>query len=331
MSIKVGFIGAGSIAQAHLSVLSKLDEVKITAVCDIDIGRAEEAANKVGATVYEDREKMIDPKVVDALFICSPQFARDDSDLIAAERGIHLFAEKPLGLELDEVLRKEQRIRESGVLHSSGYCLRYLDTVQKAKEYLQDKQIDMVLAYRFGGQHAPAWWRQMDLSGGQLVDQTTHQVDLVRYLAGEFDEVFSRFERRAIEQDDPEATIYDVGTVSFSLDNGAVGCISNTCTLPYVGRSEVEFTGRNFYVGIKGSELRIIDDEQDVKIVSRKNYYEEQDKQFIRAILSGRQDQILCSYSEALKTLAVTMAANRSAEIRKPIRLSSDKVRFAAQ
>jgi predicted dehydrogenase len=328
MSIKVGFIGTGGIAQAHLSALAKLDGVLVTSVYDVDLDRAEAAAKKVGAKVYEHKEVMIDRGNIDVLFICSPQFARDDTDLLAAERGIHIFVEKPLGLDLHEVIRKEMRIQKSGVLHSSGYCLRYLDTVQQAKSYLRNKQIDLAIAHRFGGLYAPDWWKRLELSGGQLVDQTTHQVDLIRYLAGEFDEVYSRFARRAIEQEDPAATIFDVGTVSFSLDNGAVGSINNTCTLPYMGRSEVEFTGRNFYVGIHGAELRIIDDNQDIKITSRMNFYDEQDKQFIQAIRTGDQDKILCNYTEALKTLAVTLAANQSAEIRQPVRLSPNKMEF---
>lgn len=328
MSVKVGFIGMGGIAKAHLSVLSKIPDVEIASVYDVDTSKAESAAGPLSARVFDSTAELIQSGGIDVLFICSPQFARDDAEVEAAQRGIHLFVEKPLGLHLDPVIRKEKLVRESGVIHSSGYCLRYLDTVQKARQYLQDKTTDMVLAYRFGGQHAPSWWRRLELSGGQLVDQTTHQIDLIRYMAGEIDEVYAQFESRAIREDDPDATIYDIGTLALRLENGAVGSVSNTCTLPHLGRSEVEIMGRNFYVQIHGSSLRIVDNERDVTEMSRQNYYEEQDRRFIEAVKSRSQQLVLGSYTDALQTLAVTLAANESAAKGKPLKRIPGTYRF---
>ncbi len=319
MKTKVGFIGAGEIARAHLSRLLKMPDVEISAIYDINKEITREATGLFGGKGFDSTAELLDSGI-DALFICSPQFAREDIDIEAVRRGINVLVEKPLGLELTQVIRKEKLVRESGVIHSSGYCLRYLDTVQKAKRYLEDKQTDMVLAYRFGGAHIPAWWRRLELSGGQLVDQTTHQVDLIRYLAGEIDEVFAQFDLRAIRQDDPDATIYDVGTLALRLEGGAVGNVSNTCTLPQVVRSEVEITGRNFYVQLNGISLRIVDEEQDVEEVSLMDFYMEQDRRFIDAVRSGSQEIILGSYTDALQTLAVTLAANESVVKRKPMK-----------
>jgi predicted dehydrogenase len=282
----------------------------------------------LNAKVYGSSHELVDSGMIDALFICSPQFARDDTEVRAAQKGIHLFVEKPLGLELSQIITKERKIRESGVIHSSGYCLRYLDTVQKAKRYLADKQVDMVLAYRLGGYHIPAWWRQQHLSGGQMVDQTTHQVDLIRYLTGEIDEVYAQFELRSLREDDPQATIYDVGTVGLRLESGAVGNVSNSCIMPRLSRSEVEFAGRNFYVQVNGLMLRILDEREDVTEVSKMDCYLEQDKQFIQAVRSQSQELILGSYTEALRTLAVTLAANESALLRKPMKRISGTCLF---
>lgn len=321
MTVRVGFIGLGVIAQYHINALSKMPNVELTGVHDVQQDKAQEVAKATGAKVFESTDQLTNPDIIDALFVCTPQFARDDTDVIAASQGIHVFAEKPLGLDLDTVQRKERLIRESGVIHSSGYCLRYLDTVQKAKRYLADKQIDLVMAYRFNGIYTPRWWRQLHLSGGQFVDQTTHQVDLVRYLVGEIDEVYAQFERRAIRQEDPEASIYDVGTVSIRTKSGAVGSISNTCLSPHYSRGEVELFGRNFYVSINGMSLKIIDEHQNTTETSSMDFYFEQDKRFIEAVENGSQDSVLCSYSEALKTLEVTLAANQSAEQHRPVKL----------
>jgi predicted dehydrogenase len=321
-------IGAGGIARVHLNALSKIPEVEIAGIYDVDRDRAAEAAKEAGGAACGSIDELLSDGGIDALFICSPQFARDDTEAAAAERGIHIFVEKPLGLELEPVIRKEARIRQSGVIHSVGYCLRYLDTVCKAKEYLQDKQVDMVIANRFSGSPPQTWWKQQHLSGGQLVDMSTHQVDLVRYLAGEFDELYAKMARRSIVQDDPRATIYDVGSIAFSLAAGAVGSINNTCLQPNRGRAEVEIFGRNYYVGISGTTLRIVDDGQDVTLESQLNMYEEEDRQFIEAVRTGDPSKVLCSYADALKTLAVTLAANESAQLGRPVRMSEDKFRY---
>ncbi|UKS24685.1 Gfo/Idh/MocA family oxidoreductase [Paenibacillus sp. HWE-109] len=317
--VRIGFFGVGGMAEYHMKTLQQIEDAAITAVCDLNKARASEMANQFGAKTYETLEEMLDAGVIDALYICTPPFVREGIEEAAAARGIHLLSEKPIGLQMAEVRRKEQIIRESGIIHSSGYCLRYLDTVQQAKQYLADKQVDMVLAYRIGGMPDVGWWRLMDRSGGQLVEQSTHQVDLVRYLAGEFDFVEANYAQRHIQRNYPEATVYDVGIVSFGLRSGALGTISNTSLSRHVGRGDVEFFGHDFYVSVSGMTLRIVDDTQDITVTSEMDFYLEQNRAFVAAVKSGRQELVLGDYSEAAVTLEVTLAANESAEAKRRI------------
>ncbi|NOU75108.1 gfo/Idh/MocA family oxidoreductase [Paenibacillus sp. LMG 31458] len=321
--VRIGFIGVGGMAEYHMKTLQQIDDAVITAVCDMNADRAREIAETFGAKPYGTLEEMLDAGVIDALYICTPPFAREGIEEAAAARGIHLLSEKPTGLQMEEVRRKEQIIRESGIIHSSGYCLRYLDTVQKAKQYLADKQVDMVLAYRIGGMPEVGWWRLMNLSGGQLVEQSTHQVDLIRYLAGEFDYVQANYEQRHIHRNYPEATVYDVGIVSFGLRSGALGTISNTVLSRKIGRGDVEFFGHDFYVSISGMTVRIVDDTQDVTLTSEMDFYLEQNRAFVAAVKTGRQELVLGDYSEAAATLEVTLAANDSAVAKQTIKITS--------
>ncbi len=321
MSVRVGFIGVGRIAQAHMSALSSLENVRIVSVYDIDSARAHEVARTMHAKAFECADDVIDPNHIDALFVCSPPFARNDVEEVAARNGIHIFVEKPLGLDLAVVKRKERVINESGVINSVGYSLRYLDTVQKARSYLASKQVDLVMGYYFTRLHPPSWWRQLELSGGQFVDQSTHQVDLIRYLASDIAEVHAQFKQRSIHRSDPDATIYDVGTVSLQLKSGGIGTMILTCNNDYYIRSGLELMGHNFYVQIDGRSLKIIDEDREITEVSRVDSIVEQDQAFIQAVESGSQDRILSSYSESLRTLAVTLAANRSAEEHRPVEI----------
>jgi predicted dehydrogenase len=319
MTVRIGFIGVGGMAEEHIRRLESLEDVTITALFDLNQTRSQEAAAKLGAVSYESSEQLIESGSIDALFICTPPFARSGIEEAAARAGIHLLSEKPVGLDMEQVWQTERVIRESGIIHSSGYCLRYMDIVAKAKAYLANKKIAMVMGYRFGGMPGVKWWRMQELSGGQLVEQSTHQLDLIRYIAGEFKEVSAIHEQRYMRDFDPEATAYDVGTVNFVLQSGAVGNITSTSLSKYAGRNAVEFYGHDFFLSIDGATLRIADDTQDITEKCKLQYYYEQDKAFIEAVRTGRQELVLCDYTEAAKTLAVTLAANESAAARKTV------------
>jgi predicted dehydrogenase len=312
--VKIGFIGVGGMAENHIKKLQKIEQAELTAIYDINAERAKQVADTYGAEVFASDREMMDSGKVDALFVCTPPFARGTVEEEAAAKGIHLLSEKPVALDKETARRISRAIDQAGIINSSGYCLRYLETVQKAKSYLEGKKIDMVLAYRIGGLPPMKWWAQQDKSGGQVVEQATHQVDLLRYLAGEFDTVQSLTAQRGIRQLDPDATISDVGVTSFTLRSGAIGSFVNTCISPHFGRGDVELIGQDFYLSIKGNSLTIHDAGQKLNEKCETDFYLEQDRAFVEAVRTGRQDLVLGSYAEAVATLEATLAFNEAAE-----------------
>ncbi|MBP1988547.1 Gfo/Idh/MocA family protein [Paenibacillus eucommiae] len=321
MTVKIGFIGVGGIAQLHIDSLLRINDVKIVSVFDVNGENAAAVAAKTGAEVVATADQVLDPSRIDAVFICTPQFAREDLEEVAAGRGIHLFVEKPLGLDVDVVRKKEQTIREAGVIQSVGYCLRYLDTVQKAKAYLAGRSVHLIQAFRFGGAHPARWWNRLETSGGHLVDAVTHQIDMIRYISGEFSEVEAKFGRVSFEKLNPDVTIYDAGAITFTMESGAVGNITESCLSPHYSASDIKVFGPDFFLHLSnnGHTLTIIDSTQNITETTKVEAYFEQSKAFIEAVISGSQAPILSSYAEGLQTLAVTLAANKSFEARATI------------
>lgn len=312
--VKIGFVGVGGMAENHIKTLQKIEQAELTAIYDINVERAKQVAATYGAEVFESGQQLMDSGKVDALFVCTPPFARGTIEEEAAAKGIHLLSEKPVGLDKETARRIGRTIEQAGIINSSGYCLRYLETVQKAKRYLEGKQINMVLAYRIGGLPPMKWWAQQDKSGGQMVEQSTHQVDLVRYLAGEFDTVQAVYAQRSIRGLDPDATISDVGIATFTMRSGAIGSVVNSCVSPHFGRGDVELYGQGFYLSIKGHTLTIHDAEQKQTEKCETSFYLEQDRAFVEAVRTGRQELVLGSYAEAVATLEATLAFNEAAE-----------------
>jgi predicted dehydrogenase len=319
--VKVGFVGVGGIAGVHLENVSKNSHADIVAVCDI----AEESAKKKGlqynASAYTDLDEMLEKEILDAVFVCVPPFAHGDIEEKIVKRGIHLLVEKPLGLDLETIQKKAKIIKDSGVICGVGYCLRYLDTVAKAKEYLKDKSIAMVRGHYITSFVPTPWYREMNKSGGQLVEQSTHTLDLMRYLAGEIDNVYANMSLQVLS-DIPNMDIPDVTSVNVTFKSGAVGHLDSSM-IQVDHRSGIEILGRDFRVLIDGADLSIVEKDSTITYKSKVDFYQEQDRVFIEAVMKGDPNLLLSNYEDGAKTLAATLASNKSNEIGLPIKLSS--------
>src|SRR5687768_16879538 len=100
-TVRIGFIGTGGIAQAHIRKLGEIPEAEIVAVCDVDESRARAAADSLRAAVYADGEKLIASERLDALYVCVPPTAHKNLEILAAHENIHLFVEKPVNISLN--------------------------------------------------------------------------------------------------------------------------------------------------------------------------------------------------------------------------------------
>jgi len=327
--IRVGFIGAGAIAKEHMQALQDVEDVEIVGIYDISQERSAKAADKYNAVSFSDPYELIDPKRIDAIFVCTPPFARSDYETTAARKGIHLFAEKPPGLQLPEVEAKLDIIKRSGIITSSGHSSRYAAVTDKIKEQLAGKQIDLIHLFRYHGLPKQPWLSRMEQSGGQMVDQTIHDIDLLRYLIGDFKEVYARFAQRSLREVNKDADIYDVGAASFTLNTGAVGSVTTTNLLPKSQRREMTFIGNNFTIIVnrRNSSL-LVAEGADVKEFdcggdnqTWQTDLKQQDLAFIEAVRTGSQELVRCSYEEAYKTLKVVLAMNESAITNQPVQI----------
>ncbi|WP_308161353.1 Gfo/Idh/MocA family oxidoreductase [Bacillus sp. ISL-46] len=131
---------------------------------------------------------------------------------------------KPLGIH-DEPYEITRKIEEQGLITSVGYHWRYKDITNKALSLLQERQVGMALGYWMGNMPMVPWWRDVKKSGGQFMEQTTHIVDLLRFLCGEIKEVYAAYSSRTMAEKVEGTTVSDVGSVILKLNNGIVANI----------------------------------------------------------------------------------------------------------
>jgi len=316
--VKVAFIGAGGNASGHMKQISEIEGTEIMAICDVMEERASERAEEYGASAYTEVRAMLDQEEMDALYISVPPFAHYDAEIIAAEKGVALFVEKPVALTLEKALEINAAIEQAGVLSCVGYQLRYAETVDRAKQFLQGRTIAMVTCNRWGGLPPTPWWKVMAQSGGQLVEQTTHNVDMMRCLAGEIVEVYAHYALRTLN-DVEGLDVPDVGAIAFRFESGAIGSLTTSCALTRGGgMGDLNILVKDAvlkwgYGSISAAPGEYPELEGELALPPSI------DAVFIEAVKAGDDSKIRSPYSDALLSLDVTLAANRSAAEGKPV------------
>jgi myo-inositol 2-dehydrogenase / D-chiro-inositol 1-dehydrogenase len=322
--LNIGIIGTGWFSEVHAKILSTMKEANIKAVCGTKIQKAEVFGRKFGdAKGYGNVEKMLDGEKLDAVYICVPPFAHGEIELQLINRGIPFFVEKPLGTNLEIPRNILDALQRKPVTTSVGYHFRYRNSASLLKEELKSCSLGMVMGYWMGSMPQVSWWRNQSKSGGQLVEQTTHLIDLLRFTVGEVDEVSAVFGQKALQQIHQNVTVPDIGTVTLKMKNGALATMSNTCLLPE-GDSKV---GMEFYhdYGILQLDQEKLTKSERGAVTEWKdaeNPYIRENAAFIHAVKTGDTSGILSDYADAFRTQEVTVAASKSAEIGKGVKLS---------
>lgn len=317
---RIGFIGAGGIAHRHLGVLEGFADVEIAAFADPAIERAQAAAERFGAAAFADLEAMLDAQRLDALYICVPPFAHGAPERAALARRLPFFVEKPVSLDLEAAEAIARSVAAEGLVTGVGYHWRYLDTVEEVARLLADNPAQFLSGYWLDSTPPPPWWWKQDQSGGQMNEQTTHLVDLARVLAGEVVQVFGLASHKP-RPDFPGLDIATASTASLKFASGAVGNMGSTCLLGWNHRVGLHLFGDGLAVELTDHDVMIdVGRGRPVRHAEGDPVWR-QDRDFIDAVRGG-ENRIRCSYGEALKTLRVTDAIRRSADIGRAIDLS---------
>lgn len=189
--LNIGVIGAGSISDLHFQAYEKLgDAVQIAAVCDLNRARAQEKADKYGASqVYEDYHELLANPSIDAVSICTWNNTHAEISIAALKAGKHVLVEKPLCRTVEEALQVQQAVRDSGKVLQVGFVRRYDANAQLVKRFVENGEFGNIYyakascIRRLG--NPGGWFADKSRSGGgPLIDIGVHVIDICWYLMG---------------------------------------------------------------------------------------------------------------------------------------------------
>ena len=319
--IKIGFIGSGGNANGHMNRLSEMEGANVVAICDIVPQKAQNAAEKHNADPYTEHRAMLERDDLDAIYLSLPVFAHGQPELDVIERGLPFFVEKPVAINMDIAREVEAAVTKAGLITCVGYQLRYLGSTRITQEILAEKTINMVVGKYWCGSgrgNPEGWLRQWNKSGGQLVEQATHTIDMMRNLIGEVESVYAMQANRFLKEIDCP----DSNSVTLQFTDGVVG--SMTAAWAYAGGWNNANVLDILYEGelLNWNPARVSVQENG-EWVDKTEPGPTIDEVFINAVRSGDASPILSPYTDAVKTLEISLAANLSAQENRLVEISS--------
>ena len=223
-TVRVAVVGFNGRGRAHIAAYSKMPNVEVAALCDVDEAviangcKLLEAAGKKRPATFTDFRKLLEDKTIDAVSIATPNFHHTLQTIWAVQAGKDVLVEKPVSYNMFEAQqiiaasRRYNRIVQDGTgaqawLHEAkkrlaegivgdvymarGLCFKWRDTIGRAKE----EPVPAGVAYDLWTGPAPEkpftrnrfhynWHWQWDYGNGDLGNQGAHQIHAARLALG---------------------------------------------------------------------------------------------------------------------------------------------------
>lgn len=234
-STRVGILGAGYMGGVHARNIEALSGANVVAVCDL-AGPAEALTAKCkGAKTYTDYAAMLRDAALDAVVIALPPFAHSGQVEAAAAKGLAIFMEKPIAIDLKRGGSMLAAVRKAGVIAQVGYHMRFGTAVQRLKKMIESGAAGVPTLYdaryECNSLHG-AWWRDKKKCGGQVFEQAIHLYDMALHLLGA-PAVVSGHVANLCHADVAGYTIEDTGAALIKFQSGALATIaSSNCAIP---------------------------------------------------------------------------------------------------
>lgn len=187
MQIRIGIIGAGYIAGVHAAILERDERVKIVAIHDVIVERAQQLARRHDATVAATTLEVLE--LADAVFITTPNTRHVPLTLAAIEAGKHVFCEKPLATTTADAVTVFEKAQQSDRVFQVGHNRRFAPVYANLKQLLSGTHQPHSAHVKMnrGELLKPEWTGDPEITGGFLYETPIHMFDMMRFLFGEIE------------------------------------------------------------------------------------------------------------------------------------------------
>ena len=310
--LQVAFVGAGNFAQSHLIPNIDVARASLHSVVTSKGVTAESVAKKFGfAKAVSDPASIFDSPDVNVVFIATRHDTHAELASQALRAGKHVFVEKPIALNSEQLRTVVEAYKDSGQLLVVGFNRRFSEAASLVVDFFKDLSEPKSMNFRVNAGHIPSehWTQQEEIGGGRIVGEVCHFVDLMQFITNS-DPVSVYAE--SIPGSGPHQKNDDNVAITIRFNDGSVGVIS------YISSGGKSLPKERLEVAA-GGKTAVIDDFRKVhfysetgsktKSTSGKGHKQEVDE-FLDAVC-GRS-KLSLDFTSIVTTTQVTFAIKES-------------------
>ena len=235
-SVRYGVIGIKGVGGKHVSMAGEHENVELTALVDLDEAAVKAQSQELGVRAFTDYRELLDAGIVDAVSIATPHHLHAIIGLECLNAGVHVFTEKPLANRVSDADAMIEMAKTRDLKLCVGHQYRTYRTPQTMKHLIDAGAIGNIMRvlwtwieFRPESYYARDIWRQTwrHAGGGVLMNQTSHDLDLICWLIGQPVQVSAM-----IGNQFHQIEVEDVVCANVLFENCAFGSIQLTINQP---------------------------------------------------------------------------------------------------
>lgn len=331
----VGIVGTGWVAEQHVAAFEGNPHTRVVALSSSSWESAEAKRKAWGldeAVAYPGYKEMLEDPKVQIVSVATPNHLHAEQTIQAAGAGKHILIEKPPALNWEDLQRMQQAVRAADIKTVVSFVLRWNPLVQTMKEYVAEGKLGKVFYAQVDywntsgrGSIPDHWTTKRSTGGSAFLTGGNHAVDAMRWLVGaEVVEVSA-----VGTQINPNYEYPPTMLAWARFDNGAIGKLSAIleAKIPYQFNIDLlgergtfrdqriwapeEFVGQNDWITIP----TITPNSGEVT----HHPFQDEVDHLVACIQNGRESYV--NLDDAVKTIEVCLAIDRSAAAGQPVRL----------
>jgi predicted dehydrogenase len=232
--MKVGIIGSGFGLYGLLPAFVSTDGCQVVSVCGKKTERLTSYCSSVGITsIYSDWQEMLNKEVIEALAIAVPPDAQYVIAKAAMQKGIHIFAEKPLSATYEQAEELLSLAQENNIITAVDFIFPEIPAWEKVKQLLDDEvygslnHISVVwnfLSFDLRN-HVDSWKTDSSRGGGALSFFMSHTLHYLEYFAGPISNLQSNYTHSLKSKNNGEVGV----DLLVSFDKKIKGTVQMSC------------------------------------------------------------------------------------------------------
>jgi predicted dehydrogenase len=261
--IKLAIIGIGRMGITHYSIINSHPDVEIKAIVETStlvVNLFKKYISDI--KTYYDYNDLFEKEKLDSVIICTPPTLHYPISLKAAEKGIHVFSEKPFTTDKNKAKELSNIFAKKNLINQVGYVNRFNDIFRTVKQYLESGLIGNVIRFKSEmysrtitkSEEGKTWRDSRENGGGAIFEVASHAIDLVNFLIGKPDKVTGSGLTSIYSKN-----VEDAVNATFLYKNGIIGTLN-------VNWSDESFRKPTNKIEIFGSLGKILADQHGIKI-----------------------------------------------------------------